>query len=164
MLIAVSALAAATAAIPVYRRRCIHRRRRRRSSLSSPLPPPTPRSLFLPPSPPPPPLSPPSSPSLLPSLLPPPPQSPPPQPWLVDCYVFLAPPLDFDGAGRSRRRCRPFPNQRSVRGGGIEQHTVDAKSLKTCGIGRLQRLTHLLLLCHLVPIVLMFGYAPTSEP
>jgi hypothetical protein len=36
---------------------------------------------------------------------------------VVDCYVFLAPPLDFDGAGR--RRCRPLPNQRSVRGGGI---------------------------------------------
>ncbi len=29
-----------------------------------------------------------------------------------------------------------------------QQHIVDMKSLKTCGIGRLQRLTHLLLLCH----------------
>jgi hypothetical protein len=36
---------------------------------------------------------------------------------VVDCYVFLAPPLDFDGA--SRRRCCPLPNQRSVRGGSI---------------------------------------------
>jgi hypothetical protein len=36
---------------------------------------------------------------------------------VVDCYVFLAPPLDFDGAGC--RGCRPLPNQRSVRGGGI---------------------------------------------
>jgi hypothetical protein len=30
---------------------------------------------------------------------------------VVDCYAFLAPPLDFDGAGR--RRCRPLPNQRA---------------------------------------------------
>ncbi len=30
---------------------------------------------------------------------------------VVDCYVFLAPPLDFDGAGR--RRCRPLPKQRT---------------------------------------------------
>ena len=28
---------------------------------------------------------------------------------VFDCYVFLTPPLDFDGAGR--RRCRPLPKQ-----------------------------------------------------
>ena len=30
---------------------------------------------------------------------------------VVECYVFLAPPLNFNGAGR--RRCCPLPNQRA---------------------------------------------------